>query len=145
LFSEAMVVALIAGTAIATSPAMVHREWRGGYGSEPGNVADIAGMPDLNLSPEQTERIGALREAHRRDIKPIQEQLMGKGRELRVLRRKQAVRALRGWAKPSALRTGKRNGHDDSSLPAPRDLTLLSRQPIGKPPMEAIWPGALFN
>ena len=79
-------VAVIVLAAIAASPATAaHREWQGGYGSEPGNVADIAGIPGLNLSPEQTERIGALREAHRRDIKPLQEQLMGKGRQLREL------------------------------------------------------------
>ena len=81
----AMVVALIVGMAIAASPAAAHREWRGGYGSGPGNVADIAGTPGLNLSAEQSERIGALREAHRRDIKPLQEELMGKGRQLREL------------------------------------------------------------
>ncbi len=81
----AMVVALIVGMAIGPAPAAAHREWRGGYGSGPGNVADIAGTPGLNLSAEQSERIGALREAHRRDIKPLQEELMGKGRQLREL------------------------------------------------------------
>ena len=81
----AMVVALIVGMAIGPSPAAAHREWRGGYGSGPGNVADIAGIPGLNLSAEQSERIGALREAHRSDIKPLQEELMGKGRQLREL------------------------------------------------------------
>ena len=80
-----MVVALIVGMAIGSSPATAHREWRGGYGSGPGNVADIAGIPGLNLSAEQSERIGALREAHRSDIKPLQEELMGKGRQLREL------------------------------------------------------------
>ncbi|MHB8773394.1 MAG: Spy/CpxP family protein refolding chaperone [Syntrophales bacterium] len=73
-----MVMALV-----AASPAMANREWRGGFGSGPGNVADVAGVPGLNLSPEQTERIGALRAAHRRDIRPLQEQLMGKSRQLR--------------------------------------------------------------
>jgi Spy/CpxP family protein refolding chaperone len=79
------IVAAIALAAFAASPATAHREWRGGYGSGPGNVTDIAGISGLNLSAEQTERIGALREAHRRDIKPLQEQLMGKGRQLREL------------------------------------------------------------
>ncbi len=78
-------VAVIVLAAIAASPATAHREWRGGYGSEPGNVADIASAPGLNLSAEQTQRIGTLREAHRRDIKPLQEQLMGKARQLREL------------------------------------------------------------
>jgi hypothetical protein len=73
-----IIVAAIVLAAIAASPVTAHREWRGGYGSGPGNVADIAGIPGLNLSPEQMARIGTLREAHRRDIKPLQEQLMGK-------------------------------------------------------------------
>lgn len=70
---------------IAASPATANREWRGGYGSGPGNVADVAGTPDLNLTPEQAELIAALRTAHRRDIRPLQEQLMGKSRKLREL------------------------------------------------------------
>lgn len=79
-------IAVIVLAAIAASPATAaHREWQGGYGRGPGDVADIAGVPGLNLSPEQTERIGALREAHLRDIKPLQEQLVGKGRQLRDL------------------------------------------------------------
>ncbi len=78
-------VAVLVMASVAASPAMANREWRGGYGSGPGNVADIAGTPDLNLSPDQTERIDALRAAHRRDIRPLQEQLMGKSRRLREL------------------------------------------------------------
>lgn len=78
-------VAAMALALIAASPATAHREWRGGYGSGPGNVADIAGIPGLNLSTEQTQRIAVLRETHRKDIRPLQEQLMGKGRRLRDL------------------------------------------------------------
>ena len=81
IIGAAMALAVIA---TSSSPA-AHREWRGGYGSEPGNVTDIAGIPGLNLSVDQAERIGALRQAHRRDIKPLQEQLIGKGRQLREL------------------------------------------------------------
>ncbi len=81
----AMVIALIIGTAIASSAAEGHREWRGGYGTGPGNVADVAGIPGLDLSSEQTERIAVLREAHRQDLKPLQEQLMAKSRQLREL------------------------------------------------------------
>jgi len=40
--------------------------------------------PGLNLSPEQTERIDALRAAHRRDIRPLQN-AHGKGKQLREL------------------------------------------------------------
>lgn len=81
----AMLTALIIMGGIAASPAGAHREWRGGYGSGPGNVEDVAGAPGLNLTAEQAERIGALREVHRRDIRPLQDRLMGKGRQLREL------------------------------------------------------------
>jgi Spy/CpxP family protein refolding chaperone len=80
-----IVAALVLGVAAAPPSMAAHREWQGGYGSEPGNVTDIAGIPGLNLSADQTERIGALRQVHRRDIRPLQEQLMGKSRELREL------------------------------------------------------------
>jgi Spy/CpxP family protein refolding chaperone len=70
---------------LTASPAMAERDWRGGYGSGPGSVTDIAGTPGLNLSPEQREQIGVLREAHRRDHRPLEEQLMAKGRQLREL------------------------------------------------------------
>ncbi len=83
---KVMIIVAAIVLAAATSPAAAaHREWQGGYGSEPGNVTDIAGIPGLNLSADQAERIGALRQAHRRDIKPLQEQLMGKSRQLREL------------------------------------------------------------
>jgi Spy/CpxP family protein refolding chaperone len=84
--NELIIAAVIILAAAASSSAMAaHREWQGGYGSGPGNVTDIAGISGLNLSAEQTERIGTLREAHRRDIKPLQEQLMSKSRQLREL------------------------------------------------------------
>ena len=37
-----MIVAVVALAAIVVSPAMADRVWRGGYGSGPGNVANIA-------------------------------------------------------------------------------------------------------
>lgn len=79
----AILMMLITLGAVAASPAMAQREWRGGHGSGPGNVADIAGIPGLNLTPEQAEKIGALREAHRREIKPLQGRLRLKGADLR--------------------------------------------------------------
>lgn len=78
-------VAFIALAAIAAAPVMAYRETRAGYGSGPGNFEDIAGAPGLNLSAEQVEKIGALRETHLKDIKPLQMQLFGKGRQLRAL------------------------------------------------------------
>ncbi len=70
---------------IAAAPAMAHREMRVGYGSGPGNVEDIAEKSDLGLTVEQREKIKTLRETHLRDIKPLQDWLYVKSRELRGL------------------------------------------------------------
>jgi Spy/CpxP family protein refolding chaperone len=78
-----MIVAAITLAATWVSPATAVREWPGGYGREPGNVADIATGQDLNLTAGQTEKINTLRQAHLKDIKPLQEQLFKKSRELR--------------------------------------------------------------
>lgn len=80
-----MSIAVCILAAIAAAPAAAHREMRAGYGSGPGNVEDIAEERGLDLTPEQREKIRTLREFHLRDIKPLQEQLYAKGRELRGL------------------------------------------------------------
>ena len=79
------VVAVIALAAIVASPAMAYRGMRIGYGNGPGKVADIAAERDLNLTAEQTGKINALREAHLKDIKPLQDQMLSKSGELRSL------------------------------------------------------------
>jgi Spy/CpxP family protein refolding chaperone len=79
------VVAVIALAAIVASPAMAYRGMGAGYGSGPGNVADIGAARGLDLTVEQTAKINALREAHLKDIKPLQDQMLSKGRELRSL------------------------------------------------------------
>jgi len=58
---------------------------RAGYGSGPGNVEDIAEERGLDLTLEQREKIMTLRQVHLMDIKPLQEMLYVKGRELRDL------------------------------------------------------------
>ena len=79
------VVAVIALAAIVASPAMAYRGMRVGYGYGPGNVADIGAARDLNLTAEQTAKINAMREAHLKDIKPLQDQMLSKSGELRSL------------------------------------------------------------
>lgn len=79
------VVAVITLALIVAAPAMAYREMRMGFGRGPGNVEDIAEERDLDLTAEQKEKIIALREAHLKDIKPFQDQLYVKGRELRGL------------------------------------------------------------
>lgn len=80
-----MAVAVCVLAVIAVAPAMAHREMRAGYGSGPGNVEDIAEERELDLTSKQREKINILRETHLKDIKPLQEQLYIKSRELRDL------------------------------------------------------------
>ena len=80
-----IIVAVIALAAVVTSPAMAYRERRAGYGSGPGNVADIGAARDLDLTAEQTEKINALRETHLKEIKPLQDQLHARSGDLRLL------------------------------------------------------------
>ena len=79
------VVAVIALAAIVASPAMAYRGMGAGYGYGPGNVADIGAARGLDLTTEQTQKINALREAHLKDIKPLQDQMYSKNSELRSL------------------------------------------------------------
>jgi Spy/CpxP family protein refolding chaperone len=79
------VVAVIALAAVVASPAMAYRGMGGGYGYGPGNVADIGAARGLDLTAEQTAKINAMREAHLKDIKPLQDQMYSKSGELRNL------------------------------------------------------------
>jgi Spy/CpxP family protein refolding chaperone len=78
-------VAVFLLAVIAAAPVMAHREMRAGYGSGPGNVEDITETGDLGLTAEQKEKIRTLREVHLRDIRPLQERLYVKSRELKEL------------------------------------------------------------
>lgn len=79
------VVAVIALAAVVASPAMAYRGMGMGYGHGPGNVADVAAARGLDLTGEQTEKINALREAHLKEIKPLQDQIYSKSGEMRLL------------------------------------------------------------
>lgn len=77
------IVAVIALTAIVTSPAEARRGWGGGY--QGGGYYDIASAPGLNLTAEQTAELDALRDKHLKDVKPIQDKIYSKRGELRIL------------------------------------------------------------
>ncbi len=79
------VVALIALTAILAAPALAYRDMKVGYGRGPGNVEDIAAERGLDLTADQKAKITALREAHLKDLKPLQDQLFVKSRQLKDL------------------------------------------------------------
>jgi len=104
----AMIATLAVLSAVLVFPAMAGREWREGYGSGPGRVVDVAEIPGLDLTTDQARRIRALREAQLEEIRPLQEDFIGKSRELRrlwlekfpdrerILLLQEEVRALRG-------------------------------------------------
>lgn len=73
--SLALAVALVATIAMAWGP-------RFGPGFAGGQGFGIAGPPFANLTPEQSSQIQALRDAYLKEIAPLQQQLLAKGREL---------------------------------------------------------------
>jgi len=78
------VMAVIAMAAVmASTPAEARRGWWSGERG-PGYY-DLATAPGLNLTAEQSAKLASLREAHLRDVKPIQDQLYSKQGELRLL------------------------------------------------------------
>ncbi|HOO00880.1 MAG TPA: Spy/CpxP family protein refolding chaperone [Syntrophales bacterium] len=78
------VMAVIAMAAVmASTPAEARRGWWSGERG-PGYY-DLAAAPGLNLTAEQSAKLASLREAHLRDVKPIQDQLYSKQGELRLL------------------------------------------------------------
>jgi len=79
------VVAVIALAAVVASPAMAYRGMAGGFDRGPGGYAMMDPARGLDLTAEQTEKINALREAHLKEIKPLQDQLYAKNGDLRLL------------------------------------------------------------
>lgn len=79
------IVSLISLSTILAAPALADRDMRVGYGSGPGNIEDIAEERGIDLTSDQRVKITALREAHLKDVKPLQEQLFIKSRQLKDL------------------------------------------------------------
>jgi Spy/CpxP family protein refolding chaperone len=82
---KGMILAVAVLAALLASPALAAREWGEGYGRGPGAARDVASVPGLNLTAEQTEKISVLREAHLREIRPLLGELFGKGKGLREM------------------------------------------------------------
>lgn len=78
------VMAVIAMAAVMASTLAEAR--RGWWSGERGpGYYDLAAAPGLNLTAEQSAKLASLREAHLRDVKPIQDQLYSKQGELKLL------------------------------------------------------------
>ncbi len=71
-----LVVALVASASMAYVP---------GYGRGAGYGPGYANPPVSNLTPEQSSKIQAIREAQFKEIAPLQQQLLAKKMELRGL------------------------------------------------------------
>ncbi len=66
-------------------PADAYRGGGKGHGHGFCNGSDLTGVQGLNLTAEQKTKIGDLRTAHLKDIKPIQDKLHSKAGDLRLL------------------------------------------------------------
>jgi len=78
-------IAVIALMAIMVSPAAARMGMRGGYGYGTYYAADITTAPGLNLTDVQITKLNALRDAHLRDTKSLQDQMYNKRGETRLL------------------------------------------------------------
>ena len=79
------IVAVIALAVIVSSPAMAYRGMGGGFDRGPGGYAMMDPARGLDLTAEQTQKINAMREAHLKEIKPLQDQIYAKSGDLRLL------------------------------------------------------------
>lgn len=72
-------------TMLASAPLVMAqpRGMKGGMG--PGGERHASALADLNLTAEQSEKIRAMREAHYKDIIPMQTKMFTKRAELRLL------------------------------------------------------------
>jgi Spy/CpxP family protein refolding chaperone len=78
-------VTVIAVTALAASVFAFGPGWGRGHGGGSCNSGDVTALSELNLTAEQTAKVNALREAHLKDIKPLQDKMFSKRGELRLL------------------------------------------------------------
>ncbi|MEN6321598.1 MAG: Spy/CpxP family protein refolding chaperone [Syntrophaceae bacterium] len=74
------VVTAFAAAAFAFGPG-----WGRGHGGGYCNGPNDAALSNLNLTAEQTAKINTLREAHLKDVKPLQDKMFSKRGELRLL------------------------------------------------------------
>jgi Spy/CpxP family protein refolding chaperone len=59
--------------------------WGRGHSRSPGSEGDITSIPELELTNEQVVQIRALRETHLNDVRPLQDNMRTKRKELRLL------------------------------------------------------------
>lgn len=79
-----IVATVILFLAAASYPALAQRGRGGGYGGGPCSDPGFLGS-NLNLTADQAAKIEALRMAHLRDVKPLQDKMYSKRGDLRLL------------------------------------------------------------
>jgi Spy/CpxP family protein refolding chaperone len=80
-----MIVAVLVITLIATSGLAIAQGWGRGEGMMGPGHGPGGGAAGLNLSPEQNQKMQALRESHFKETIPLRNEIMGKRLELRTL------------------------------------------------------------
>jgi Spy/CpxP family protein refolding chaperone len=78
-------VSALAASAFAVGPGWGRGHGGGSYGGGCCYGGDVTTVPGLNLTAEQTARINALREAHLKDVKPVQDKMFSKRGDLKLL------------------------------------------------------------
>jgi len=78
-------IAVIAvAAAVMAAPAEARGGWGGSYHGG-GYYYDLAAAPGLNLTEAQAGKLNAVRNAHLREVKPLQDQMYSKSGDLRLL------------------------------------------------------------
>jgi len=84
-FVAIFVVVALTASAFAVGPGWGRGHGRGQCGGGDCYGADLTAVPGLNLTTEQTAKINTLREAHLKDVKPIQDKMFSKRGDLKLL------------------------------------------------------------
>ena len=84
-FVALFAVAVLTASAFAVGPGWGRGHGRGQCGGGACYGADLTAVPGLNLTTEQTAKINTLREAHLKDVKPIQDKMFSKRGDLKLL------------------------------------------------------------
>ena len=84
-FAAVLLSTALAASAFAFGPGGGWGRGHGGWPCYNQGAGPIPAAAQLNLTEEQTEKIRALREAHLKDVKPLQEKMFSKRGDLRLL------------------------------------------------------------
>jgi Spy/CpxP family protein refolding chaperone len=84
-FVALFAMAALTASAFAVGPGAGRGHDRGHHGGGDCYGDDLKAVSGLNLTTEQTAKVSALREAHLKDVKPIQDKMFSKRGDLKLL------------------------------------------------------------